>query len=896
MTGRDDPRAPRPPAGVDEALELLLPDADEGRRGQAERVADFLRLLQADAARSGESVALDLDHARLDLARSGRERLVAALDDLCAHHMAALLGPDRFLSPTAPERAAPAAWRALESLRAEYDGLAELPSPGEATDVVAARLVESLARHAGDASAAPWHAVLVAALRGPREGEEAFRRLADALEQEEAAEDRVAESNGAADARAATRWTADDARANAWCGVLACLLDRGAVHPAADLAATLAPRFGRHGRFARLAVWARLLCGDVDGARADDARLGPWRGALPGALVRLRRDWPATATVLSGAASRARRDAPPVPATVDRAAFGAQLVAVVRLDADGAADLVACDATAGLRARAERWFEDREDAARRAGTPEHRVVREARAVAWHRAAGADALEHSLGANDSRAALVQPLRGDGGECCGWLRLEFSHHLVPERARVEALAAAWRAELLRRRGRWEPRARDAWTARRVDDPELRAGFEGLARDLAIKTARRAWWGMVVGEGEPRLVASGGEGLGDPSDAPGGARMVARALACGGPVRGEDPDPGAYVHAQSAAGVVVCAALSGARVGVVVVESERRRDFSPEDAERFAEVARRWSLPLRLAEFRAHHRARHDVAPRFVVDTPGFRAFHAALVQAERGPAPLALVGPAGAGKRVVARWSWFEARAGEAPRAELSAREWIDRGASDDAYVRGVAELDVVEQRRVLEAIESGDGPRLAFGLREEPHCSARDGRLIPELAAWLVRARLRVPAFAERRGEVVALAVQRAEDVAAAAKVAPPRFTDDARAFLWRQAWAGNWRELDARLARLSRRGAAELDADALAAEWRSTGDEPVARVPSRDPDPALLRDALLATATAGGRANKRRAAAHLGWDPDTLAARLADAGLAGPDPAERGAAWRDGAC
>ncbi|MCA8978540.1 MAG: hypothetical protein KDC14_00845, partial [Planctomycetes bacterium] len=180
MTHDRSESEPRLPAGAEEALELLLPDADERRRTEAERVAGFLRLLQADASRAGERVSVDLTRARDDLARSGRERLEGALNDLCAHHLAALLDPDRFLHPGEASRPAAQAWRELESLREEYDGLAELPVPGEPVSAVAARLIESLARHAGEASAALWHARLVGALRGPRDGEAAFRELASA--------------------------------------------------------------------------------------------------------------------------------------------------------------------------------------------------------------------------------------------------------------------------------------------------------------------------------------------------------------------------------------------------------------------------------------------------------------------------------------------------------------------------------------------------------------------------------------------------------------------------------------------------------------------------------------------------------------------------------------------
>jgi len=872
VTERPPNEAPRLPAGVEGALELLLPEADEQRMDEAERVADFLRLLQADACRAGKEVSVDLARARDDLARSGRDRLEESLRDLCAHHLAALVDPGCFLHPGVAQRSAAEAWRELESLRDEYDGLAELPAPGEPLEAVAARLIESLARHAGDAAAGLWHARLVAALRGPREGESAFRGLTSAAEDEAVP-------------------------AAVWAGVIECALDRGAVHPAADLAAECIARYPYDVRLSRLAVWCRLLSGDFDAARALDVQVGAWKGLLPGSLLRLRTELPDCLTILSG---RSPRVADRVAAQLhdegllDRAAFGAQLVAVVLLHPDTGAELVAFDAAAALRARVPRWFEDREHAALRSGTPEHRVLREARALAWHRSAGR-ALPNSLGGADSRAALLQPILDEAGETCGWLRIECSHHLLPTPARAESLARAWRHELLRRRGRWERTDEpDAWSVADSDRSDVGQVFEELVNRLGIKTSRRAWWGFEVQSGVAQLVAHGGEGLGPIEDAPGRGRALRRALSCGGPVRGEEPDPGLYLHAQSAAGVVLCLRIDDECVGALAIESERRRDFSTAEVERLAALANDSALHLRLAQFHAEHSMRFERAVFADADSPGFRAFHAALRRSLVSPAPLVIHGPSGSGKRLFARWAWFEADPTRIPRLESTAAHWLRAGAGAAAYVTCVEDLDACGQRSLLRALEDGSlPPGVAFGMRSDPAASAREGRLCTELAALLGREPIHVPGFVDRRDEILLLVAHRLHELARQLLRPLPPLDDSARAFLWRQDWSGNWRELDARLHALLRRaGVDPVNSDELAVLWRTTGDEPILRLDSRSPTPSLLRSALLSTATGGGRSNKRKAALYLGWDPDTLATRLSEAGIAGVDPAQRGRAWR----
>jgi len=54
------------------------------------------------------------------------------------------------------------------------------------------------------------------------------------------------------------------------------------------------------------------------------------------------------------------------------------------------------------------------------------------------------------------------------------------------------------------------------------------------------------------------------------------------------------------------------------------------------------------------------------------------------------------------------------------------------------------------------------------------------------------------------------------------------------------------------------------------------------RIPSKNVEPLTLAAALQSTRTRSGRWNKRRAAHLLGWDPDTLVARIREFGFDEP--------------
>jgi DNA-binding NtrC family response regulator len=152
-----------------------------------------------------------------------------------------------------------------------------------------------------------------------------------------------------------------------------------------------------------------------------------------------------------------------------------------------------------------------------------------------------------------------------------------------------------------------------------------------------------------------------------------------------------------------------------------------------------------------------------------------------------------------------------------------------------------------------------------------------------LARHLDPIRFDIPALRARRSEILPLARTLLERIAREEGLRVPVLEDDALAFLWRQDWEGNLCELEGALRRalLFAPGAA-LGSGSLEQLATRFGQRIVRRLPSRHPLRSDLMSALRSTLLGTGRVNKTRAATYLGWDPDTLVARLADLGI---DPA-----------
>lgn len=865
-------------------LTVLLPAAPPPYLEHARRVTTFLRLVRDDAkAARASAVAVSIERARSTLDGQVRAQALEVLLDLLRHHVYAELGDESFAWCGEPARELQSCWSELESLRDEFGAAPHTPMPNEPALAVARRLLASVARLGAEADLlALWDARLVRAANGAAAGEQAFEALAE-------------------------RCSAS-VRAEVLCGWIECALDRGALRLARRVLARATPTELATPRLERLAIWCALLCEDEAEARALDARAKPWLGRLPRPLVELRGTVPHWLAMLSGRvttpSSTAVSAAPDAglmqaPSLAPRGAglagelarvrreVGACGAALFRFRPRQAVALAAVDVAPGLRERQRDWLRAIEGLHNEFDSLEHRAVVELAPAQAHRSAGAP-LSDALSSASVQSAAVVACVDAHGEACGWLRLEWEHHLLASGARLRRLAQTLTAQLGAERERETPTPGEGDAAPRLEfelAPELPERpsaqvFQQLVDALGMKTAQRRWWGFDVGASRVRLAALGG-GVAGVGAAPGGRRAVLRALRTGALVRYDEPRPELSLARDSACGVVLAVRWRGELHGLLVVESTRRRDFPEALVQRWLERAAEFALALRIAQFRDWHREQHGHE---VLFGHGPGAWIEALAVAARSQAPVTLVGGAGSGKTVAARWLHFAGARPDGALVELPAS-----GLGAFAELREVATvvLEHVElaaradQARLIEWLDRSHAG--AASTRWIVACSRRladpafEGQLLPGLRSRLQRLELRVPDLAQRRLEIPALAQLLAQRFAHEEGVRAPTFEDDALALLWRQPWPGNLRDLENFVFKLVLTApGASLRAEELERVARRFGLELVRRLNSRAPDAASIRAALQATANLRGTVNKTRASLYLGWDPDTLVARMND--------------------
>lgn len=536
------------------------------------------------------------------------------------------------------------------------------------------------------------------------------------------------------------------------------------------------------------------------------------------------------------------------------------------------------------------------------------------------------LRFSVGGAAARARALVPILDDEAEVAGWLYVECEHHLLPGPARLAALARGWRTAVLLARERGPDAdsndaaaggtsaSADLSRARELESSPLSRVFHDLVGAIGIKLYQRLWSGFSLENGTACLVASGGEGVGfDGDHAAGRGRALARAISTGGTIAFEEPDERLSLHARAASGFVVSLTVADRAVGFLVVESSRRRDFKAKDVELCARLAADHGLALRMAQFAVWHRARFHFEPWFDPARADFRSFASHAIAAARSRSGVVLAGPSGAGKLVLARWIHFESDRASRPfkihgaaldaDPHTSLAELVATAAGGTLVLDDVEELAPARQEELLRYLEkveratdrdghSETGVRIVattkLGL-----AAARDaGRMRSDLAARLDRVTLLVPSLCERREEIPELFAAMARRFADEENAATPRLTDEALALLWRQPWRENLRGLENVAYKLVLLyGGEAVTPEHLAKLARHFGLELVKKLPSRHPDPRDLVAALRTTRTTGGRINKTRAAFYLGWDPDTLVARMQSEGIR-EEALEEEAAWQ----
>jgi hypothetical protein len=774
--------------------------------------------------------------------------------DVIAHALALVRDSDSFLDLPTPERGWSASWRAIADL-GPADLAPEVPSPGEE----AAELVERLLACAERAPIAEGELALVRAralhaLQGAAAGAGAWRELVGS--------------------RAFQR---ESLRGAALTGLAAALLDLGQPSRALEILERERQLLESRPEPAWLAVFARALLPDCGSALASAQDLAPFAGRIPTLLAELRTACPDLVRALPGRDDGRERT---LRVELSLAELGATRISVLSIHSGGRVRPAWSDALPSARAPALGGGAPSRAETSVLATGRVRILRRAAEVHLGDAALAPGI---------RALALAPIFRESGEVAGLLRLEFDHWRVPSEARLQALSERARARLPPAA---IPSPRPALellcSAPSSTDPRARILARSLA-DFGARLERRRAYAFALEGASWRLVHESGAALGDWRVERGEARIFTRAVAMGGPCLIDEATGELALHAQAGSGLAVPIFADERVLGLVLLESQRRRDFRVEDAERLAAALD--PLALRVARFAASRRGTRGVWLLSALRAP----FLADILGAARSTRPLALVGEDGLGKDLHAAWIHFETCEDALPYTKLRCADL--RGLPTDLENPGMLVLDGLGdlappvQAALAERLSSDAPPpaRLIALSRVPMRELAADGGLRPDLARSFERLELCVPPLRARRNEIPELAELLLDAIAAEEGRSAPRLTDEAQALLWRQSFPDNLRGLEDLLFRVVLYHAGEIvGAQALHSLGRRFGTHLIERLPPRSTDAADLAAALELTRKANGAVNQTRAALLLGWDKDTLAARLAR------DPAPTGRLIEEG--
>ena len=827
-------------------LVWLLPDAPR-RQERAQSLVTGLRLLRsAGRGVASPSVGISGPRARHELERRSNDAHTSALEDLLRHHLGAAQDADAVLWFGWPRLSTDRAWRRLlETPRRGGTSSPEPPAPAENPLDVAERLIRGA--EWAPARTAFWQA-RSAWVRGARQ------------------EARDLWSSLATDPEWAMEIAVDRAAAELECG-----------HVRRALAHLGLAGVQEHPRGRRLTAWCQVALG---GAPArPDALLDPAEGGpVPAGLLAWRGERGAWAGILTGPATPSGAAAQRIPIPEDREAIGAVAFGVFVLDARRGWVPLCCDLAPALESRRRAWMISRQDSWTIDGEPEQELVGGGTVVLRSRSGsrGDTALRGAVGSSSRVLALV-PVHDDVGEVLGWLHAEWEHEFLPSRDRLQAWAEGWRERVLGSCGPRQP-ARSVGLRQPVDGP-IAWELAKLRDALGIGLGRRRWYAASFGPEGPELMAHGGGGL--PFEDQGVTVPLDRALAlervrrtaC--PVAWDEPTPGLGLHPRAASGRVEPLIVDGHVIGALALESVRRRDLGPLEVERLQGLVPRAVLEVTHAVHRLSARLARTRDPVLPSTDPAFAAFASRWLASARSRRPVTLVGPPGSGKRILAQWL-------------LSVAQQMGRkgGTCLTEPTRMAPRAQARLARRLRSDARQGC---VVITMRSEPN----ETELDPELVACLNQAVFHVPALRERRSELFAWFDGLLSRAAVDEEVAPPRLAPEAYTLLWRQAWPGGLRDLDAALHRLVRLApGALLEAGDVAAHLASIGVRPEAGPDARRPARTDLLAAVACTRNRRGRVNKTRAAALLGWDPDTLVLRLTDLGVDPDDPPNPGP-WPD---
>jgi putative methionine-R-sulfoxide reductase with GAF domain len=872
-----------------DVINLLYPQGCQREREQARRWVTHLRLLQADgSAGSTPSVGVGRVHARRELEWVLRRQLQEAIEALLQHGLGTLLSVDSCAGFGLPALAHQEAWSRLEFFRSRGWSVPHIPEPGEDILASAARIVDG-----AQVLELPADRILL------------WRSRLERLQGASVGSPPWKFPHG----QAAMEFAADQAGH---------LLDRGRVREALEGLREFEQLAGGLAGRARLLIeWAETILDAGsghpawDGEQVCEGNLPPeWsagerkRGiqeGLPAPLLELREQWPQTLPHLRGSALEQRTSIPLSSPLPSRSELGAGVL--MRLGFDGGGThIIEAQVPPGLRRSVPDWHLGRDRSWRDPGAPEHELLLAGRAVLRRSGAGELAPEGALDPASRALALVPiPSPEEGQECAGWIQIEYRHVFLPARARLESWG---RALVVGPARACDSRTTDApdLSVQAPEDPApWREGgrlFEEVLARVGTRLGRRRWWGFLVGAEGILPVGSGGQGL--QTSVAGEGRALERALRTGGVARFDAPDPALAQAREAGSGVVIPARLRGRVVALLALESDRRKAFRERDVQRVERALQGRALALRLAAFRAWHLEQYGSDLAFAAGERGFGQLADHLWTAARAQTPVLVSGPPGAGKRVLMRWMQFEwaleggaSEGGHAPRARAplgsveapSAQQVLAALEQPCALFEGLDRWPVPVQRQLAQALEHAPRTKVLLHVQGRLETLAQDGALDPRLVRVLANFELHVAGLAERRGELPYLVNGLLRILRQSHGGPLLRLDDQALGLFWRQPWDGGLGALKGSLLKLLLEAPGEEIGVDLA--WKilsAYGAKPLKRLPSRRPRRRDVESALESTRMESGRINKTRAAQYLGWDPDTLVARMGDLGIT---PADR---------